>query len=83
MLKSLLKNTKKVVTIPKKNFSMLRHKVPESVDRTKFFFSKKLRDFEHQSSLVHKMEVTEEMAAKRHPLEYIADHLRAKENPYK
>lgn len=71
------------MNIPKQNFSLLRHKVPERVDRTKFFFSKKLRDIEVVPSLVHKMELSDEMAKQRHPLEYIADYMRAQENPYK
>jgi hypothetical protein len=51
-------------------------------DRTQFKHSAEIPDFDVQSRLRHEVAVTPEMAKRRHPLEYVTEHMRKHENPF-
>ena len=57
------------------------------VDRSAFSRSRQLPDFGDVDPMSHgqiapKMAISEDMSKKKHPLEYFAEDLRARENPY-
>ena len=51
-------------------------------DRSRFKSSIQIEDFEVEGSRGGHLEVTDDMARQRHPLEYAAEGLRRSENPY-
>ena len=75
----------------RREFEFLKHRqlnlAEQEADRSAFARSRQLPDFADvepalQGMATRRLRITEDMSKKKHPLEYLAEDLRTRENPY-